>query len=101
MDSCESRDTGQGTFRPSTESFSFKHALLHLIILLKPAYQGYFNPIGSAPFLALSKGVKGDQGRFFIVYCLWAKGIKGDQGGSRGIKGDQGGSKGIKGVRYG
>ena len=53
MDSCESHDTGQGTFRPPTESFSFKHALLHLMILVKPAYEGYFNRIGSAPFLAL------------------------------------------------
>ena len=78
MDSCESHDTGQGTFRPPTESFSFKHALLHLMILVKPAYEGYFNRIGSAPFPALSNGVQrgsravyGQMGKWVRTSSIW------------------------------
>ena len=81
---------GNGFLLTPTESFSFKHALLHLIILLKPAYQGYFNRIKNAPLSRYFQkgGFKGDQGRFFFVFlffCLWANGIKGGQRGSRGI----------------
>ena len=131
MDSCESRDTGMGRLDPPRKVFVVGNALLHLMILVKPAYEGYFNPIGSAPFLALSKVFKWDARlRFFIlVYarvsrintknigsapglalskCVQRGSRAGlcclwakDQRGSRGVKGDQGGSKGIKGGQRG
>ena len=85
----ESHDTGNGFLLTPTGSFFVGNALLHLIIILKPAYQGYFNRIKNASlsryFQKGSKGIKGG---------LWANGQMGkwDQRGSKGIKGDQRGS---------
>ena len=88
----ESHDTGNGFLLTPTGSFFVGNALLHLIIILKPAYQGYFNRIKNAPSLLLlskcvqmcSKGIKGGS---FGLLGLWANGIKGGQRGSKGIKG--------------
>ena len=92
----EPRDTGNGFLLTPTGSFFVGNALLHLIIILKPAYQGYFNRIKNASLSRyFQKGSKGIKGGSFLFFCFFVYG----QMGSRGVKGDQGGS--IKGVRYG
>ena len=76
----EPRDTGNGFLLTPTGSFFVGNALLHLIIILKPAYQGYFNRIKNASLSRyFQKGSKGIKGGSFLFFCLWANGIKGGQ----------------------